>query len=265
MFSNCNHIYDYTCNIMTILPVALVHFAVTLPSFLWYLPHTIYNRYVRAEDLPIVFYSDPSRYQDDPNDGNHMVVMVHGRNGRSSDFDPLIRNLQYICVTNPIIAVNLGPTGSTSVCDDSQVLYNLLRDYQHRKIILIGLSKGGLIIGDFLTQKNITNVVALITISSPLSGTQIVNILPENHITRQELGYNSIFTKKLQSSLLSNSVPVFHVVPTWDHLIIPTSSAFIDKENHKHKVYAGLNGHCDISRAIEVAQFIKEWISNLNK
>jgi len=228
-----------------------------MPSTIFHGTFQLYNRFNSFDSrVPIIYHTN---YNYD----NDLVVFVHGRNGHPSNFNPLIENLKKLGITQSMISINLGATGNTSVITDSGTLHNLLRKFIHRKIILVGLSKGGLVVLDYIVSYQATNISAVITISSPLNGTLIADyLLPKTHIARIELGYQSSFVQGLQSNLPSN-IPIFHIVPTWDQMIIPTSSAFINKPNHKVKYYTGFISHVGIPYAQDVAQFIADWIQEL--
>uniref|UniRef100_A0A6C0C6Z9 AB hydrolase-1 domain-containing protein n=1 Tax=viral metagenome TaxID=1070528 RepID=A0A6C0C6Z9_9ZZZZ len=168
----------------------------------------------------------------------------------------MIQKLKEIGIEKSLIAINLGPTGNTSVIKDTETLHNLLEQIGRDKIILVGLSKGGLTVSNYVAKYGTKNISAVITISSPLGGTMLPDyFMPADHIARVELGYKSNFTQELKKNL-----PFYHIVPTWDHIIVPTDSASIDGPNHKSKIYVGLNGHLSIQDAPEVIQYVGDWI-----
>ena len=208
----------------------LTHFLVTLPVCILNLPFQLWNKYQHWNDGQMILHQEI--------EGADMIVFVHGRNGHSSSFTPLIKNLQKLGVQKSMISVNLGPTATTSVKDDSATLHRLLEGIEPN-IILVGLSKGGLVVSDYVASYPSRNVSKVITISSPLNGTLPADyFMTKNHIARIELGYKSKFTQELQARLPPD-VKFFHIVPTWDHFIIPTSSASIEGPNHESKIYTG--------------------------
>lgn len=229
----------------------LYHFIATLPVCLYNLPFQLWDKYQHWNDGQVILHQEIMDAD--------MIVFVHGRNGHSSNFNHLIENLKKLGVKKSMISVNLGPTGSTSIKQDSAILHRLL-EYFEQKIILIGLSKGGLIVSDYVATYNQNTVETVITISSPLNGTLIADyFMLANHIARIELGYKSEFTQELKSRLPSG-IKFFHIIPTYDHMIIPTSSASIDGPNHESKTYSGYYGHIDITWAPEIAKYIADWI-----
>ena len=65
----------------------------------------------------------------------------------------------------------------------------------------------------------------------------------------------------IDSDRKSINVPVYHIVPKWDHLIIPTTSARYDDTPESHIYYYNGSdyGHCGIAYNDEVALIICEW------
>jgi triacylglycerol esterase/lipase EstA (alpha/beta hydrolase family) len=232
----------------------LTHFITTLPICLYNLPFQIWNKYQHWNDGSYVLH------QEIPD--ADVIIFVHGRNGHSSSFTYLAENLKKLGIQKSMISVNLGPTGSTSVTQDSFTLHRLLQDFE-QKIILVGLSKGGLIVSDYVATYGSNNVRSVITISSPLNGTLSADyFMPADHIARIELGYQSNFTQELKSRLPLD-VNFFHIVPTRDHFIIPTSSASIEGPNHESKIYDGYYSHVDIAWDPQIAKYIANWVSKI--
>jgi triacylglycerol esterase/lipase EstA (alpha/beta hydrolase family) len=137
-----------------------------------------------------------------------------------------------------------------------------LKQIGHKKVILVGLSKGGVTVSNYVATYGTTNVNGVITISSPLDGTMVTDyFLPSEHIARIELGYKSEFTQELKKRLPKN-IPFFHVVPTWDHVIIPCSSASIEGANHESKIHKNkYYSHLNIQNAPDVIGWIADWIN----
>lgn len=232
----------------------LLHLIVTLPGTVYYGFVQLYNRLNSINAMHIVYYPQQQHNLD-------IIMFVHGRNGHSSNFDPLIKNLEKLGVTHQMISINLGRNGATSVLEDTLILHNLVKEFENRNIILVGMSKGGLVVLNYIASYPSNNISKVITIASPLNGTMIADyLLPSTHISRIEFGWQSLFTQNLKEKLPYN-IPIYHIVPDWDHMIIPNYSAYHVGPNHKRKYYSGLKGHIGIVYAQEVAQYIADWIS----
>jgi len=223
------------------------------PSWFW-------NNYISYSTDPITTHQK--------SDDNSVVVFVHGRNGHDSSFYDTIKGLKKLGVNKTLITVYLGPTGKTSVVEDTNTLYNLIKQIGAKKVILVGLSKGGLTVSNYVATYGTANVSAVITISSPLGGTLTASYLMKpiewicgQHIARTELGYQSDFTIDLEERLPAD-IPFFHVVPTWDHLVIPVSSASIKGPNHISRVFdEKYYSHLNIQSSPRVLKWIAELIN----
>lgn len=241
--------------------------ALFLPSLLFALPGAVldgpswfWNNYILYNTDPITVHQNA--------DDDSVVVFVHGRNGHDSSFYGTINGLKKLGVNKTLVTVYLGPTGKTSVVEDTNTLCNSLKQIGAKKVILVGLSKGGLTVSNYVATYGTTNVSAVITISSPLSGTLTASYLMKPiewvlgpHIARTELGYQSDFTIDLEERLPAD-IPFFHVVPTWDHLVIPTSSASIKGPNHTSRVFdEKYYNHLNIQSSPRVLKWISEIIA----
>lgn len=228
--------------------IVVVHLLMTLPSAIYHGCINLYN----------YFMSDP--LSNKPLRNENLIVLVPGRGGVYTQFLPLIHNIKKGKVEHKIRMVNIGNTKNTSIDTDVDRLKSELEIYPDCKIILVGLSKGGVVVSRYVTTIEDNRIKKIITISSPLRGTKIASLLPEKSITRKELQYGSEFVKNMMVSEFP--VPMYHIVPLWDHLIIPTKSAaypFSDSRNIHY--YNGFYSHFGITHSIEVADAIIKWIS----
>lgn len=218
-----------------------------------------------------------------PNDTNltnkNVVVFVHGRNGHPNHWNTTITNIMDITNSttkngNNIILLGddkyylrtmyLGPTDNTSISNDALVLYDYLQMYKNCNVTLIGISKGGVVAMAYkiLYDKNIK----VITISSPLKGTKIASLFHPSSITYQSLSYENNVSKTIINGITDYS-NIYHIVPKYDHLIIPTSSAYYDdtpKENiyfHDDDYYS----HASIQFDVKVAKRLVEFIGHKPK
>lgn len=159
------------------------------------------------------------------------------------------------------------------ISQDVDKLKKSLELYPECNIILIGLSKGGLVVTRYVTTMSDERIRRVITISSPLMGlqpglligvigTKITKLLSKDSITHKELGYGSELTRDIAKEI-SGIVPINHVVPKWDHLIIPTSAAYYPTTNVRNiYYYKGMYSHTGITYSKDVAIAIATWINN---
>lgn len=244
-------IYHFVTTIILIV----VHFTVTLPSFIVEGTYNTYRRCAYSEMRPTIQHT------------TNLIVCVHGRGGHSSNFNPLIDNLRNRGLSHDVVAFNLGDTRGTSVQTDAQVLHDKLTQFiqanQSYDITLMGLSKGGLVAIYYANNFSFPNVkvTRIITISSPLQGTRAANIFPQDSVTYKELGYHNDFVIELANNL--PNVPLYHVVPLWDHVIIPTSAAkYETTPDSQIYYYQGYLNHIAIPYSPEVADKIISWLQS---
>jgi len=206
-------------------------------------------------------------------DSQNVIMFVHGRNGHSADFKPLIDNIKQLTnsVYNPITinntsyhlaSVNLKNTGYASIDEDVDKLKEELMSYNNCSITLVGLSKGGITIMRYLTTQNDQRIKKVITISSPIKGTYIGNLFPESSVVFQGLSHDNKISQEIIVAKNKLNVPIHHIVPTWDHLIIPASNAAYDDTPEENIFrYDGMwYGHVGICENGDVAKAIIKWL-----
>lgn len=222
----------------------IYHGYLTLPSIFY---HSLYDKRLRLTSNICYDYLPP---------GSHdVVVCVHGRGGHPADFQNLITKLQPN--KYKFLAFYLGDTTNTLVSQDVEVLRKYIKPlmYQINNLILIGLSKGGLISIKYMILYR-EKIEKTITVSSPLNGTYVATNYPFCENTRKELSYKSNLTQEIKE--LSKELPIYSIVPLYDHLVIPVSSTY-----YPHCItyfYRGYHSHSGILYAPEVVSQIQEWI-----
>lgn len=225
--------------------ISLLHLAVTLPGLLYFTCIAFYYRFIR--DTP-QFPFDPKK---------DTVVFIHGRGGSPNDMIYLATFDPFLSDKYNIILASLPNTRSTSIETDSDNLHTQL-EHVNTKIILIGLSKGGLIAAHYTTRNK--QVIKLITISSPLEGTCVADLSP-THIVKTELSHNNTLVNRISNDIANSKCATFHIVPVWDHVIIPQDSAYYKhtpQDNIFH--YDGYCSHMGIQLQSKCANKIIDWI-----
>lgn len=104
-------------------------------------------------------------------------------------------------------------------------------------------------------------IIKTITISAPLLGTEIASAFPKNSPVYHALHRpNEKLCLTASKALHFNNL--YHIVPTWDHLIIPITSAYYfttPKENIYY--YTGFwYSHSGICYNYDIANRIANWI-----
>lgn len=243
---------------LTIITACTVstHFMVTLPSNIYHKLMDTYHRYVIVD------------YDKTPLIGEKVVIFVHGRNGHHADLTPLAHNLNIIINHVPINSlknihfrfVHLGSTGDTLIEEDVIMLKNQLEPYQHCDITLVGLSKGGATVATYYLTMNDYRINKVITISSPIMGTDVASAFDTDTNTYKALSSDNSLS--LLMNIKAKDKNIYHIVPRWDHLIIPNTNAKYPNTDREHIYYYNQfsHGHSGICYDIIVAYKIAEWL-----
>lgn len=225
---------------------SIYHGYSTLPSLIY---HKFYDAHLRM--------TSNIRYNHLPPGIHDVILCIHGWKGHPSDFHNLIEKLQPY--TNYKFLTPYLEDNNHSILEDTEVINNYLKPFipQINNIILIGLSRGGVVALKFnLLYYNTITIEKVITVSSPLNGTYVANNYPFCKNARRDLSYKSLLTQEIRES--SKCLPIYSIVPTFDHMIIPTESAYYP--HCKTYFYIGKYSHSGILYAPEVINQIKEWV-----
>jgi pimeloyl-ACP methyl ester carboxylesterase len=235
--------------LLTVILIALIHLCATLPSVVYHTVISIYYKYTRRESEPQTLLTNKK-----------VLLFIHGRGGHYNDFITTIKNLkERVPKEYYMRTVDLGDTLNTSIDTEASILSQSLQLYQDCEITLIGLSKGGLVAMRYITTRNDDRIKNVITICSPLRGTRITELLSSDSITNKELGLNSEITQEMANVYVD--IPIYHIVPNWDHLIIPTSSAAYEHTDESNIYrYNGNYSHSGIQYCPEIADAIARFI-----
>lgn len=257
-----------------ILYIFVKHSLFTLPSIFL---HGFLNEYNK---LTITF-TKPTELHN-----KNVMAFVFGTNGYKADFQPLIDNLMYLSkeiseeelLENDLLEeqyviklkngelwvlrlTDIVPTGYSSIDEDTDALEGELSIYHNCNIILVGASKGGLVSMRYASKYNDYRIKKVITISAPLNGTGVVEVLSEHSPLYVNLKYNSDVIQEIEKDRQGMNAEVYHVVPTYDNLIIPVSSAryFDTPKSHIYTYTGTWYGHLGILHNFAVAKSIIKW------
>lgn len=230
---------------------SLQHLAVTSPSVLYHGLLNLYRWYTAAQ----------LNYE--PISNKPVIIFIPGRGGHYTDLIPLIDNLR----GHPQLSdytyrmVDLGNTRYTSIDTDVDRLRRELDKYPGCTLTLIGLSKGGVVATRYVTTVADPRVTKVITLSSPLQGTSMATFFfPSTSVIHQELRHGSDLTSTIAKT--NFPVPIYHVVPQWDNIIVPTESSKYDFTPETNIFYyTGYNSHMGICYSPEVSQAVAGWIT----
>jgi hypothetical protein len=211
--------------------------------------------------------------------GKNVIITVHGRNGWYTDFELLLQTiiennfatyneefgyLKLNHVNYYLRSIILDKNSHTSLDDDVATLTEQIKDYTDCNIILIGHSKGGLVASRYVALIDDSRIKKVITISSPLKGTKVLDLTFNllGSTVYDTYSFNNKTAVETGNLLCDKIVDFYHVVPSFDHLIVP-SVASQYKNTPQDNIY---NYHCsDYSHAgilasPDVVKQVLEWV-----
>lgn len=253
----------------------LCNLFVTLPSVVY---HGLQNNLLRYnnDELGTIHYNRTTTKK--------LILFVHGLGGGTSDFDNLfsnIKNMDNLLEEYNILSIRL--SNSTIDDDANTLILDFIQDPSFDNIIIVGLSRGGLVatcafykllISDNVAMNNNKNKIKkIITICSPLYGTKTCDLFSplirgknqDKVDSLTDLYYQSDLCVKIATTLLENDCRIiYHIVPKYDHMIYPTDSSKYDfTSNSQIYTYDGfVYSHVGILYSKEVCDKIVDWILN---
>lgn len=201
----------------------------------------------------VKFFSE-KRKTDYFNDHKTLVIAVHGFYGHYSNFAPILDLAQDVDLY--LWDFHNGK----SIEEDVDLLHeelNKFRDkYDH--VVLLGLSRGGVIAIRYVIKYQDSIVDKVITIASPLRGTRTASLIPIDCPSKRDLSVSSVSDHSYEGE-----VDIYHIGIEYDMIVLPISTCFLDStpENHRY-VYSGVYGHHSVLYAREVFDKISEWVGN---
>jgi len=252
----------------------LRNFILTLPSIVYHGAINIYLKFSHDKKDNLIFNEV---------DTKNLILLVHGFHGHPCNFVPLVNNMitHDTSIKNKwnIIAINLNQFDNyrdNTVNNEANIVINFLENSAYDNVILVGLSKGGLVCTTVYSM-NIKKIIKVITLSSPLMGTKSCDLfLPKtldvlggnNDNIRHDLNYLSSTSLTTLNTLVSNNLNcnnIYHVIPKYDHMIYPSSSAkydFAKKENvYEYDTY--FSSHIGVTFDKKISIKMIEWIKDV--
>lgn len=207
-------------------------------------------------------------------DSPNLILLIHGYNGNASNFIPLVDNLllnYYMKLNYNIVGINLPKIPNncplTTIEFESQYVQSFLESSpKFTNVILIGLSKGGLICSHLLSLKHqLPQIKKIITISSPLLGTLSADkFLFDSCKVKKELCYQSSITKDLEMKLQKYGEFIYHIIPRYDYMLTPSNVCYYEFTPESNKFYYdGIKySHVGITYSPDIIEPLFHWIFN---
>lgn len=181
---------------------------------------------------------------------NKVIICIHGVGGHVSNFSELE-------LDDPMLYVNLGDNYNNTVEQDLDITMKFLKNTEAKEIILIGMSRGGLVAAEASLRD--LRIKKVITIASPLRGTCAVNYLrPILKKNLHEMELNSDMCKRLESKI--DKSKFYHVVNKYDFFVYPPENSHYDVPDDHIHVYSGKLSHIGLLYDQGIKDKIVEWI-----
>jgi pimeloyl-ACP methyl ester carboxylesterase len=227
--------------VLRYLVIFLINFSVTFPSILYHGVTSKYNQYTMLIDNTL-----PPGFHD-------VVVFVHGIDGSPVEFKTMMRELKNRNIPYKMMTVDFGSNAGKTINEEIDIINQTLQAQwtKIKTIHFVGVSKGGVDCLSYV-KKYPQKVKSIITISSPVNGSKIALYQPLYPMASKELGYGADTFKDLITA--PPQYKLFHIVPTWDHLIQPTECA--KTQYGRTYTYTGYYSHVGIMYAPEVINIV---------
>lgn len=245
------------------------NFLITMPSIIYHGILSMMQKFKYDEKEDIIFNSINT---------NNLILFVHGYHGHPCNFFPLVRNIFELdpSIKNEwnIRAISLNKFDDykdNTVTKEAQLIEDYLENNKYDKVILIGLSKGGLVCTTVYASSK-SNIQKVITIASPLMGTKSCDLfLPKildsisgnlDYVRNDLCYYSSTSSNTLDILIEKKDAHIFHIVPKYDHMIYPSSTAMYSfvSEGNVFRCDDAFYSHIGVPYNKKIAASIVDWI-----
>ncbi len=217
-------------------------------------------------------YRNPNFLQSESKEEQREIAIycIHGTADRSSAFkkiaEGLLKNDNFPTNISTIHLVSFKKRGhGISIEDFAKQLKVKIQENQHRDIILMGHSRGGLVAAYFAENlaKNIgVNVHSVMSICTPFQGTSF-SIKPLSWLSEsvKEMDENSQFLSVLQEKIRQSSIEYFNFAVTDDTLVSP-DAAYV-KGPHSSLVLLDMHGHLSVMHSKRLMELLQNCLEHV--
>lgn len=200
------------------------------------------------------------------------IYCVHGTADRDGSFDRVAERLLDKTLPKQIQSLHLpafkGRYKGHSIGYFSQQLAEKIIANGHKKVILMGHSRGGLVIADFceyLAKKHGIEVLLNVCICAPFGGSYLAQgPIAFFSDSIKEMQVDSNYLQMLNASIRAKPQSKYLFFSAEQDWIVPASSAFctdlLDESTNKH-IHLSRHGHLSIMSSHRIVSYIWEEIS----
>src|SRR3989344_1126451 len=197
------------------------------------------------------------------NDSNGITVYcVHGTADRSSSFSLIANRLlpNLPAMISSIVLVSFDQRGQgKGIAHFAQQLRDKIHYYQHKNIIIMGHSRGGIIAATLaeLLYRESFQIHAIFAICSPFGGSDYA-IAPITWYSSsvEEMKPNSLFLRTLNAKIKNSTIQYQYVAVENDSLV--SKEAACVEEHKKFLTVLDRHGHLSIMSSNRIVEYIRQ-------
>ncbi|WP_115708555.1 alpha/beta hydrolase [Legionella sainthelensi] len=217
-------------------------------------------------------YQNPSYDKDQNQDNETAIYFIHGTADQTSAFQLVADRLIQAELPNEISNLNLLSFDQRyqgkSIVFFAEQLREKIRANQHKRVILIAHSRGGLVasyFAEFLAKQAGIEVPLIMTIGTPFNGSYLA-IKPLSWFSDsiREMEIDSDFLNKLKKKIMEASLSNYHFFIATEDAIVPGESGFIQEyvKNHpKSLTTLDRHGHLSVMSSHRLVTHITALLS----
>lgn len=196
------------------------------------------------------------------------IYCIHGTADRSASFQRMAERLLEKDLPSNISSINLVSFESRyqgkGIAFFAKQLADKIKANGHKKVILMGHSRGGLVIAHFaqyLAKEYDIEVVLVLSICAPFGGSYLA-LAPMSLFSRSvgQMQINSVYLKNLNTSIEKNAVCPYVFITAEEDGIVTCDCAFISKyvaQNKGSLLVLDRHGHLSIMSSHRLVDFFK--------
>ncbi|VEB38504.1 putative lipase [Legionella sainthelensi] len=217
-------------------------------------------------------YQNPSYDKDQNHESETAIYFIHGTADQTSAFQLVADRLIQAELPNEISNLNLLSFDQRyqgkSIVYFAEQLREKISANQHKRVILIAHSRGGLVasyFAEFLAKQAGIEVPLIMTIGTPFNGSYLA-IKPLSWFSDsiREMEIDSDFLSKLKKKIMTESLSNYHFFIATEDAIVPGESGFIQEyvKNHPNSLtILDRHGHLSVMSSHRLVTHITALLS----